>query len=123
MRKACSKCGRIHDYNFKCTVGNNERYQKGAEEDKLRSSYKWKKKRTEIKESSFYLCEVCKDRGDFRVKPVEVHHIKKLKDNLDLFVENENLVTLCIDHHKEAERGIISAEYLAELVKKREGYE
>lgn len=120
MRKACSKCGRIHEYNYKCEAWKSPREYTGTEEDKLRSRYSWKKKREEIKERSFYLCEVCKAKGDYRPKAVEVHHIKKLREDNDLLLDNDNLVTLCIYHHRKADRGDISEAYLLELVKKRE---
>lgn len=120
MRKACSKCGRIHDYAFKCDAWKSPRSYSGNEEDKLRSRYSWKKKRVEIKERAFYLCEVCKDKGDYRPKAVEVHHIRKLKDDSDGLLENDNLITLCIDHHRKADRGIIKEDYLISLVRKRE---
>ena len=123
MKKACCKCGRVHDYSYKCNAWRSPREYKGTEEDKLRSRYSWKKKRVEIKERAFYLCEVCKDKGDYRPKAVEVHHIRKLKDDSDGLLENDNLITLCIDHHRKADRGEISLEYLLELVKKRDAEE
>lgn len=120
MRKACGRCGRIHEYSFKCTENILPRSYQDTEENRLRSKSAWKKKREEIRERSFHLCEVCKDQGDYTPKEVEVHHIRKLRTNKELYLDNDNLITLCLFHHREADRGYLSIDYLTELVKRRE---
>ena len=120
VKKACPRCGRIHEYSFKCFRNITPRSYQDTEENRLRSKSAWKKKRSEINEKSYYLCEVCKDRGDYTPKEVEVHHIKKLREDHDLLLENENLITLCKLHHREADRGYLEKSYLLELVKKRD---
>lgn len=120
MKKACGRCGRIHEYSFICDANKTRRDYSDTEENRLRSKSAWKKKRSEIRDLSYYLCEVCKDKGDYTPKEVEVHHINKLRENKDLFLENGNLITLCRFHHKEADRGYLEKSYLLELVKKRE---
>ena len=118
MYRACSRCGKIHDTNYKCNKGI---IYKGGKERDLRKTYKWKKKSIEIREDANYLCEVCKDNGIINYKNIEVHHINKLVDNPDELLENENLISLCSYHHKQADKGLISKEYLQELVAKRMG--
>lgn len=120
MRKACGRCGRIHEYSFKCEANKPTRSYQDTEENRLRSKNAWKKKRAEIRDRSYNLCEVCKDNGDYTPKEVEVHHINKLRENRDLFLDNDNLITLCLFHHREADRGFIEKDYLIELVKRRE---
>lgn len=117
LYKSCSKCGKIHDMSYKCNVG---KIYKHTEIDKLRSTSKWTHKSIEIRENSFYLCAICKTKGIYNYKDVEVHHIEKLNDRPDLFLDNYNLICLCKEHHKEADNGEISIEYLKELVKKRD---
>ena len=117
MWKACSRCGRIHPAGYKCNVG---RVYKGGEERKLRSQWSWNEKRTQIKEDAHYLCEVCRDHGILTYNDVEVHHIEKIKDRPDLFLEDSNLVVLCRSHHKDADDGKIDKDYLKALAKKRE---
>lgn len=117
MLKACSKCGRIHDSNFVC---KQVKVYSGGEERKLRSSNKWKEKSIEVREKANYLCEVCKDAGVITYQDIEVHHIEKVSERPDLLLDNFNAVVLCQKHHKEADSGRISKEYLKELARRRE---
>ncbi len=117
MLKACSRCGKIHEYNYKCNKG---KVYKQNDIDKLRSTTRWTDKSKEVREASNYLCAVCLDEGIYNYKDVEVHHIEKLQQRPDLLLENDNLIALCRFHHKKADNGEISVEYLQELVKKRD---
>ena len=117
MWKACSKCGKIHDVNYKC---NHENVHKDETERKLRSKYIWTKKSREIRERANFLCEVCRDKGEFVYENVEVHHILPLRGHHDLFLSNENLICLCTECHRKAENGEIDIEYLKKLAEMRE---
>ena len=117
MYKACPRCGKIHPYGYKCTVGMT---YAGGKERELRNTYQWHKKAEEIKERANYLCEVCKDKGEYTYKGLEVHHIVKVRERPDLLLDNENLVCLCVRHHKMADAGQISINYLQSLAEKRE---
>lgn len=116
MYKACSKCGKIHDSRFKCSVGKT---YTGGEERKLRSSYDWTKKSKEIRDSAQHLCEVCRDRGVYTYDNLEVHHIEKVKDHSDLLLDDNNLICLCVRHHKEADAGLLDKDYLKRLAVQR----
>lgn len=87
---------------------------------KLRNTYKWRKKREEIKKESNYLCAVCKEEGRYNYEDIEVHHITKLKDAPEKLIDNYNLIPLCVTHHKLADEGKIDADYLRELAWRRE---
>lgn len=117
MFKACSRCGKIHDSKYKCNVG---RVYKSADERKMRSSYLWTKKSEEIREKAQYLCEVCRDQGKITYDNLEVHHIISLREDSTLLLDNNNLICLCISHHKQAESGQISRDYLKKLAMQRE---
>jgi hypothetical protein len=52
---------------------------------------------------------------------LEVHHIEKLRENVDGLLDDDNLICLCGKHHKQADKGLIDKEYLKELVKLRRG--
>ncbi len=119
MLRSCSRCGRIHSDNFTCKNGIRRKYS-ATEENKLRGLSAWKSKRESIKERALYLCEVCRDQGDYSRKALEVHHITKLKDNPDGLLDDDNLSCLCIYHHKQADKGEIDADYLRQLAKKRD---
>ena len=117
MYKSCSRCGKIHDSNFKCNVGKV--YIKDNEH-KLRSTNKWTQKSLEIRERANYLCEVCRDEGKITYENLEVHHITKVRDDESLLLDNYNLICLCQEHHKQADKCMIDKDYLLSLAKRRE---
>ena len=117
MYKACSRCGSIHPYNYKCNVG---RLYKGGQEREQRNTYAWHRKARQLKAKSNYLCEVCRDQGVYTYENLEVHHISKVKDNPEKLLDDCNLITLCVEHHKLADKGQIDKNYLLDLVYDRE---
>ena len=118
MLRSCTKCGRIHDINFKCNGGG--RLPQTAEQA-LRRRTSWTNKSKEIRERSKYLCAVCLDKGEARADDdIEVHHIRKLRDYPDGLLEDDNLICLCTYHHKQADRGELSSEYLRQLAQRRD---
>lgn len=119
MYRACSKCNRIHPYDYKCYVGESDR-KKNTKANKFRRSIEWKKKSEEIKEDSKYLCSVCMDNNIYNYNQLEIHHIEPIEENYDRRLDNYNLICLCNAHHREAEQGGISRKYLFELAEKRE---
>lgn len=123
MYKVCSKCQRIHPFNEKCNCGKYKKIYRGGEERKLRSKNAWREKSEDIRESANYLCEVCRDKGRFIYNGLEVHHIHKIKDNPERYLDNLNLICLCQSCHKQADRGEIDIEYLEMLAARRENVE
>ena len=119
--KSCSKCGKIHDMNYKCKT--NYKFESRTEDEtrKLRNNYKWHTKAKEIKEQSKFLCAMCFEEGIYNYNDLEVHHIEKIRDNKGKLLDNDNLICLCRRHHILADNGTISKEHLYELVKKGEG--
>lgn len=122
MYRACSRCGQIHSTKFKCTH-NKPKWDYGKygtnEERKLRNTQAWAKKSQEIRQQAQYLCEVCRDKGIYNYNELEVHHITKLREDKQGLLDDSNLICLCIKHHKQADRGQLSKEYLRELTLKR----
>ena len=116
MLKSCSKCGKIHNANYKC---KDKRIKTTTDESKLRSRYKWTQKSLQVREESHYLCQVCLDQGLITYEGVEVHHIEALKDRPDMLLDDSNLICLCAEHHKQAESGEIDKDYLRQLATKR----
>ena len=114
--KSCSRCGKIHPRNYKCNVG---RIYAKTDESRLRSRYAWTRKAKQIKDDANGLCEVCKAQGVYTYDGLEVHHITKLKEDPNGLLEDDNLICLCVAHHKQADDGEIKADYLRELVAKR----
>lgn len=118
MLKACGYCGRMHQMNEECPKRPARHYRK-TDADKLRNTYRWQRKREQIKQDAHYLCEVCKDQGTIATKGLEVHHIIKLNQAPDLLTDDDNLICLCVMHHKQADAGEINPTYLKQLAKKR----
>ncbi len=120
MYKTCSKCGGIHPIGTPCPkAAKSCKKYKGGKERELRNTYKWHKKSEAVREEAQHLCEVCKAEGVYTYDSLEVHHIEKIKDNEALLLDDDNLICLCVNHHKQADKGKIKAEYLKELVKRR----
>lgn len=114
--KACSVCGGIHDASLRC-IRKDARVDR---EHKLRQTSKWHSKSIEIRERSHWLCAICLDEGRINHESLEVHHITKLRDNPNLLLEDTNLICLCTMHHKQADEGLLDADYLRELAKHRD---
>ena len=119
MLKSCSRCGKIHDYNYQCGAKKKYNYTKDRQ---LRSTYKWRMKSKEIRELAGYRCEVCKDLDELdpdSLEHLEVHHIEKVEERPDLLLDNLNLICLCVNHHKQADNGLIDKRYLQGLAIRR----
>lgn len=118
MYKACSKCGKIHSTNYNCTHNkpkfDSKRYGT-ADERKLRSTQAWTNKSIEIRKQAQYLCEVCRDQNIYNFNNLEVHHITKLSEDKTGLLEDSNLICLCVKHHKQADKGELSKDYLQKL--------
>ena len=114
--KSCSKCGKIHARGYKCNKG---RIYANTEEKKLRSKYAWTQKSKQIKQDALGLCEVCRAQGIYTYEGLEVHHITKLSEDPNGLMDDDNLITLCVYHHKQADAGELNADYLRKLVKER----
>lgn len=117
MFKACSRCGRVHSYSYKCYVG---KVYKKNEIDNLRSSYAWTQKAEQIKKDSNYLCAICLLEGIYNYKELETHHIIKLQDEPNKLLDNYNLICLCKYHHRKADNGEIDKDLLLRLARERE---
>ena len=117
MYKSCSKCGKIHDSNYKCNVG---RVYKDSEERRLRNTYAWQQKSLEIREASNYLCAECKEKGIYNYNDLEVHHITPIREDKTRLLDNYNLICLCNEHHRQADNDEIDRDYLFKLAKSRE---
>lgn len=118
MYKACAKCGKIHAYGYKCNVGvDSNRYK--TDEAKLRSKYAWTKKSKQIRQDANNLCEVCRDHGIYTYDNLEVHHVIKLRTDANGLLDDDNLICLCVEHHKQADAGELTKDYLLDLIAKR----
>lgn len=121
LLKACSKCGRIHSKKHKCDTKTVSSVR-DSQADQFRNTQTWKKKAIKIKERDLYLCRVClqnlyNTNKRLNNKNLSVHHITPLKEDFELRLDSDNLITLCSYHHELAESGAIPSEVLRELAK------
>lgn len=121
MLKSCKYCGRIHDSKYKCPNKPIRKSYKKTEEDKFRNTQAWKRKRNYIKDRDKGLCQVCIRKlyntlKQFNYIDIEVHHITSLREDYELRLDDDNLITLCKYHHELAERGEIPRELLRSMI-------
>lgn len=121
MKKACPYCGSIHDRKYICDKKPQIQKRQKSKEDIFRWSYDWKAMREYIMRRDRYLCVACFNNLPGTVRrlnneELSVHHIRPLKTNFELRLDEKNLITLCRFHHEKAENGEISAEKLLKIL-------
>ena len=115
--KSCSRCGKVHIVGQECP---KMRTYTRTDDRRLRSKWKWTEKSKEIREKANHLCEVCRDKGVITYNDIEVHHITKIREDGGGLLDNYNLIVLCQEHHKQADKNEINRDYLIKLAKRRE---
>lgn len=110
--KACAYCGRIH--SGPCEQ-KPKRSKESTEITKLRTCRRWGETRQLIYERDHYMCRVCLAQGRITTGKVEAHHIVPLVENKELAYDIDNGITLCVKHHKAADRGEIDRGRLRDL--------
>lgn len=124
MLKSCKYCGRIHDTKFDCGM-KPIRIKQGNNKDKFRWTKVWQNKREEIKERDNYLCQVCirklyDTHTQYNYEDLECHHAVPLKDDFNRRLDNDNLITICSQHHEKAESGEIPLDIILRIIKEQE---
>ena len=114
IKKICPRCGGIHELGKSCY--KNALPKKETAADRFRQTAKWKRKAEDIKARDCYLCQYCKEHGRYEYRNLSVHHITPIAEDFDRRLDDENLVTLCDLHHKQAESGEITKKELYEIV-------
>lgn len=76
-----------------------------------------------IRDRDHYLCQACLNNVDGRgirytTSDLEVHHIVPLSEDYERRLDEDNLITLCREHHEQAEEGLLSRAALHELAMK-----
>ena len=105
MLIACSRCGRIHEWG-KCPAKRERTRYKATnrtDEMKFRSSAEWQKKTVEIRQRDAGLCKLCLHEGRINGRDLSIHHIEPIRRCPDRKLDNDNLITLCRDHHQQAD--------------------
>ena len=122
MRKSCIYCGRIHPEAYKCPRKPQKlRYDQATKQRRFRQTRAWKNKTKEIMARDRYLCQACLAEmpgtvRKYNAERLSVHHIASLNNDFERCLDNENLVTLCSYHHRQADNGQISKKELFRIV-------
>lgn len=125
MLKSCRYCGGIHDSKYVC-IEKPKRRKYDTEQNKFRSTDKWTRKSKQIRRRDGYICQICirkkyNTKQQYNSKELSVHHIVSLDENDSLRLADSNLITICEEHHKMAEMGIIPRVLLMEIAREQEG--
>lgn len=126
MLKSCRYCGRIHAKGYVCPKkpSPEKRTKMETEQNKFRSKNSWAKKSKAIRQRDGFLCQVCirglyNPERIYQTDGLEVHHIIPLKNDYNLRLDDENLITLCKKHHEMAEAGKIPTTLLKRIAKEQ----
>lgn len=124
MLKSCKYCMRIHDSKFDCGK-KPQRKKQGNNKDKFRWTSAWQKKREEIKARDKFLCQACIRNlngtiNRYTYDSLSVHHAVSLEDDFEKRLDDDNLITLCEQHHEMAEREEIPLDVILNIIKEQE---
>lgn len=98
MKKICSGCGKIIDFNKDCSCRPKRILKKetNKEDDKFLRSTAWYNKRRKIIQRDNGYCQRCFYKyGILETERLQVHHIKSRLHYPELKMEDSNLITVC----------------------------
>ena len=116
----CSRCGIVKRGHI-CPHRIYKKRNRDTQADKFRGSKAWTNKSIEIRQRDKYLCVVCMANlyntiNQFNYDKLEVHHITPINEDYNKRLDNDNLITLCVYHHRLADSGQIPREELQNLI-------
>ncbi len=83
----------------KWKIENNYKRPRNSKVEKFYSSKQWQQLREYIKARDNYLCQDCLKEGRITIAN-QVHHIEPILKAWDKRFDEDNLVSLCNEHHK-----------------------
>lgn len=124
MKISCPYCGRMHDRGFMCPKKPARKSRYDREANRVHHSNRWTKLSLRIRERDKFLCVYCL-RHDKRINTagIEVHHITPIEQDNDKAYDSANLISLCREHHEQAEKGLIDKCVLEALARQQEANE
>lgn len=123
MLKSCKYCMRIHDTKYDCGK-KPKKIQQRTEHDAFRNTAEWQRTREKIKERDNYLCQIC-IRGLYgtirqaNCRKLSVHHAEKLEYSYEKRTDENNLITLCEQHHKMCDSGEIPMHAVKRIIQEQ----
>lgn len=129
MLKSCSYCGGIHKRGEVCPKKPKQQYskKKNTKANQFRRTAAWKEKSERIRYIRDHnLCQVCirnlySTVNQYNFHNIQVHHIEPIEQEYDLRLDNDNLISLCKNHHDMAESGMIDKDTLKKIAKEQNG--
>lgn len=99
------KCGQKHPIGTECPNKYKYKRENSSEENKIVNKFytskSWREKREEIKSLDKGLCQRCLIKfGIVTTERLEIHHIEPLTVKWEKRLQNNNLITLCIQCHR-----------------------
>lgn len=114
--KACAHCGKVHPSDANC--GKRPiRKKESTEHTKLRTCRRWDKTRKAVNNRDRFVCRICLAEHRITADDLETHHIVPIAEVPSKAYDLDNLITLCVHHHKAADAGKISRDTLFALAK------
>ena len=104
---------RIHSHCWNIETALFTPIKKKFNKAQFRGSPAWKRKRAEVLRQDHYRCQICGCNTK-----LQVHHIISLDINEKLKLDNNNLITLCSNCHKDVHNNLYSQIYLINLANK-----
>ena len=104
----CKHCLKVHDREHECDAKKKHRRmkQQARRNDNRYKVYndcyntsRWKKVREQVLKDSNYMCEVCMELGKLNHEDIQVHHVEKVKNNVEKMYDIDNLIVVCREHH------------------------
>lgn len=113
--RSCKYCGRVHETSYDCGQKPN-RNKETTVAVRLRNRNMWKITRKRVYERDHYMCKVCAMQKCITTDNLEAHHIVPLVEDDMLAYDEDNIITLCSKHHKEADAGKIGRNTLKRMI-------
>lgn len=118
MLVSCSYCAGLHHRKEVCSKRiKKKRKKEPTYISRFRNSKAWQRKRLEVKKRDKMLCQYCLLKGKLTFDNLEIHHIEPISINWDRRLDEYNLITLCTNCHKIAERKEIKEEQLFDIAR------
>jgi 5-methylcytosine-specific restriction enzyme A len=125
MKISCPYCGGMHERGAVCPKKPKRRYRyEDREAYKVHRSNRWTELSLDVRKRDAFLCVYClRHDNHLNNQGIEVHHIRPIKDNSDRAYDRSNLISLCREHHEQAEKGLIDVASLERMVEQQENGE
>ena len=99
------RCGQQHEVGTECPNKYKYKRENSSEQNKMVNKFyatrQWREKREEIKSLDKGICQRCLIKfGIVTLEHLEVHHIEPLTVKWEKRLQNDNLITLCVNCHR-----------------------